>query len=203
MPWKTTSLALKIWPFKAGGLWWQVQVHLNVGPSARNMWYFKTGGLSWQWSFKTGFTVSEYLQFLPAMPVPEVSFILTVPPHSAHWWHIHTLQLQQYTLSFSLWTWQLKHTTELCTGGSEKICNTFTAQYDWLMGALRLRVVGFRMKWTIHIAIMWCKILPTLWSVSNLWLCHFVVNLHTIKQPILKIEISSKNGQMDPYNDFS
>ncbi len=33
---------------------WDVQLHWNVGPWAKNIWCFKTGGLSWQWSLKTG-----------------------------------------------------------------------------------------------------------------------------------------------------
>ncbi len=42
------------WSF--GG--WQVQLHWNVGPSARSVWSFKTGGgSSWQWILKTDCTV--------------------------------------------------------------------------------------------------------------------------------------------------
>ncbi len=36
-------------------VWWQVQLHWNLGHSARNKWSFKTGSLPWQWSLKTGF----------------------------------------------------------------------------------------------------------------------------------------------------
>ena len=46
-----------MWSIKTGGLWRQVLLCWNVGPSAKNVWSFKTGGLSWQWSLKTGFTV--------------------------------------------------------------------------------------------------------------------------------------------------
>ncbi len=38
LSWKTTLLAIKICPLKTGGLWWQVQLHWNVGPYARGMW---------------------------------------------------------------------------------------------------------------------------------------------------------------------
>ena len=37
LSWKTTLLAIKIWSLKTGGLWWQVQLHWNVGHSARNV----------------------------------------------------------------------------------------------------------------------------------------------------------------------
>ncbi len=36
---------------------WQVQLHLNMKPYAKETWSFKTGSLSWQWSLKTGFTI--------------------------------------------------------------------------------------------------------------------------------------------------
>ncbi len=50
-------VVLKMWSLKTGGLWWQVQLHWHVGPSARNACSFKTGGLSQEWSLKAGFTV--------------------------------------------------------------------------------------------------------------------------------------------------
>ncbi len=40
-------LAIKVRSVKAGGLWWQVQLHWNVGASDRTLWSFKTDGLSW------------------------------------------------------------------------------------------------------------------------------------------------------------
>ena len=52
-------------PYKCG-LWRQVvfganvQLHWNVGPSARNIGSFKMCGLSWQWSLTRGFTVVWY-----------------------------------------------------------------------------------------------------------------------------------------------
>ncbi len=46
-PWKTTPLAIKIWPLIAGGLWWQAQLHRNVGTAA-NM-QPKTVVWQWQW----------------------------------------------------------------------------------------------------------------------------------------------------------
>ncbi len=54
---KTPNWHTKMWSVKTGGLWWQVQLHWNVGPSAKSVWSFKTGGLSWQWNLKIGFTV--------------------------------------------------------------------------------------------------------------------------------------------------
>ncbi len=45
---------MKHWSLKTGGLWWQVQLQWDVGPSARNIWSWKTVCLSWQWSLKTG-----------------------------------------------------------------------------------------------------------------------------------------------------
>ena len=39
-------LAIKMRSFKTGGPWWQVPLHCNVGPSARNIWSFKTDGLT-------------------------------------------------------------------------------------------------------------------------------------------------------------
>ncbi len=39
-----------MWSVKTGGLWWQVQLYLNVGPSGENAWSVKTGGLWWQLS---------------------------------------------------------------------------------------------------------------------------------------------------------
>ena len=35
--------------------------------------------------------------------VISISKLLTVPPHRAHIWQIHFVQVSQYTLSFSLW----------------------------------------------------------------------------------------------------
>ncbi len=49
--WKTAPLTITIPSVNIDGLWGQVQLHNNVGPSTRNMWSFKTGDLSWQWSF--------------------------------------------------------------------------------------------------------------------------------------------------------
>ncbi len=60
---KDHPISHKKWSLETGGLWWQVQLHWNVGPSARNIWSFKTGGLSWQWSLKTGSTVCSFLDF--------------------------------------------------------------------------------------------------------------------------------------------
>ncbi len=62
---KPTRLAIKVWSLKAGGLWQQVQLYLQVGSSARNMWSLKTGCLPWQWSLKTGLTVPYFFQSSP------------------------------------------------------------------------------------------------------------------------------------------
>ncbi len=45
---------------KTGGLWWQVDLHWNVGLSAKNWWSFKTGtsSFSWQCSLKAGLIVA-------------------------------------------------------------------------------------------------------------------------------------------------
>ena len=40
-------MAIIIWT-----LWWQAQLHWNVGPSARTMRSLKTGGISYQYSFQ-------------------------------------------------------------------------------------------------------------------------------------------------------
>ncbi len=57
---EATPLDTKMWSFKTGGLWSQVQLYWNVGPSAQNAWSFKRGGLSWQWSVKIAFIVQVY-----------------------------------------------------------------------------------------------------------------------------------------------
>ncbi len=36
--WKTIPLDIQMWSFKTGGLWRQVPLHWNVGPSAGTMW---------------------------------------------------------------------------------------------------------------------------------------------------------------------
>ncbi len=61
LSWKTTYLAMKIWPLKTGGLWWQVHLLWNVWVSAKNWWSFKTGGLSWQWSQDRFHCMPEWL----------------------------------------------------------------------------------------------------------------------------------------------
>ncbi len=43
MSWETTPVAIQMWSLKTGGFWWQVQLHWNVGLSARNIWSLKTG----------------------------------------------------------------------------------------------------------------------------------------------------------------
>ena len=75
LSWKTTLLAITMWSLKTGGLWWQVQLHWNVGPSARSRWSFKIGSLSWQWSLKTGFTVYVRAD-IPVMVIPKTVYTI-------------------------------------------------------------------------------------------------------------------------------
>ncbi len=38
---KDHPISLQIWSVKKSGLWWQIQLHRNVIPSAWNMWHLK------------------------------------------------------------------------------------------------------------------------------------------------------------------
>lgn len=53
--------------------------------------------------------------------------VITMPPHSAHWWQMHFLQVQQKTLSFSWWFSHLqskgqnrKHTDHITSSARKK-----------------------------------------------------------------------------------
>lgn len=98
---------------------------------------------------------------------------LTVPPHRAHWWQIHCLQVQQYTLSFSWWSSHLQNKTYPMTIGTlivpvnnviHFICGQSYIYVCWLVN-LRFNYLNFLVlvknschTLTVLFTISWIKI---------------------------------------------
>ncbi len=128
---QSTPLTINIWPLIAGGLWWQVQLHWNVG-TAGNMqpktvvwqwqwqpWWWhdiplswmsveitdiQDRGLSWPWSYKTDWLYSRQWSLMTMVLQDSLTVFKTVVSHD----HGFTRQIDCIQDRGLSWPWFCK-----------------------------------------------------------------------------------------------